>query len=104
VYAFCGLALGYLDGDSVYSFRGRHLGWWEDGWIFDHHGARALFTEAAVVDHSLMEALAGLELQRLQVAHAGGDQCLDPQRYCSAEGGGTGRRAPVADGTRSSSA
>jgi hypothetical protein len=48
VYAFCGLLLGYLDGDSVYSFRGRHLGWWEDGWVFDHHGARALFTEAAV--------------------------------------------------------
>jgi hypothetical protein len=48
VYAFYGVPLAYLDGDSVYSFSGRHLGWLADGWIFDHHGARALFTDAAV--------------------------------------------------------
>jgi hypothetical protein len=47
LYAFSGAALAYLDGDSVYSFDGRHLGWWSRGWVCDHHGASVFFTEAA---------------------------------------------------------
>src|SRR5438105_1586124 len=43
LYGFDGTALAYLDGDSVYAFHGEHLGWWDRGWVRDHHGACALF-------------------------------------------------------------
>ncbi|HEX8112840.1 MAG TPA: hypothetical protein VF516_34150 [Kofleriaceae bacterium] len=48
VYAFHGAPLAYIDGDSVYAFDGEHLGWWDQGWVRDHHGACAFFTEGAV--------------------------------------------------------
>ncbi|HEU4734301.1 MAG TPA: hypothetical protein VFT22_40695 [Kofleriaceae bacterium] len=48
LYAFNGVPLGYLDGDSVFAFDGQHLGWWDHGWVRDHHGAWALFTELAM--------------------------------------------------------
>lgn len=48
VYEFGGLPLAYLDGDSVYAFDGRHLGWWSHGWVRDHQGAWVFFTENAV--------------------------------------------------------
>lgn len=48
LYAFHGAALAYLEGDSVYAFNGQHLGWWDHGWVRDHHGAWVLFTENAV--------------------------------------------------------
>lgn len=47
VYAFSGQPLAYLEGDSVFAFDGRHLGWWDRGWIRDHHGTCVAFTEAA---------------------------------------------------------
>ncbi|HET7506174.1 MAG TPA: hypothetical protein VFK02_34380 [Kofleriaceae bacterium] len=47
VYAFTGLPLAYLDGDSVFAFDGQHLGWWDRGWVRDHHGAWVFFTEIA---------------------------------------------------------
>jgi len=46
IYAFSGMPLAYLDDDSVYSFGGQHLGWWDRAWIRDHHGAWVFFTEA----------------------------------------------------------
>jgi hypothetical protein len=48
VYAFSGHPLAYLEGDSVFTYDGQHLGWWDRGWIRDHHGACVLFTEAAI--------------------------------------------------------
>ncbi len=47
VYEFNGLALAYLEDDSVYAFDGQHLGWWERGWVRDHKGACVFFTDAA---------------------------------------------------------
>lgn len=48
IYSFGGVALAYLEGDSVYAFNGQHLGWWDRGWVRDHHGAWVLFTEIAI--------------------------------------------------------
>jgi hypothetical protein len=31
----------------VYAFDGQHLGWWQRGWVRDHHGAWVFFTDAA---------------------------------------------------------
>src|SRR5215831_14356200 len=56
IYAFSGLPLAYLDGDSVYAFDGQHLGWWERGWVRDHQGAWVFFTDSAVVDGPPMPA------------------------------------------------
>jgi len=48
VYAFSGLPLAYVEGDSVYAFDGQHLGWWDRGWVRDHQGAWVFFTESAI--------------------------------------------------------
>ena len=53
IYAFTGHPVAYLEGDSVYAFNGQHLGWWDRGWIRDHHGGCALFTDAAIGGPSL---------------------------------------------------
>jgi hypothetical protein len=45
IYLFSGEAVGYLDGDSVFSYTGVHLGWFEDDWIRDHSGNCAFFTD-----------------------------------------------------------
>lgn len=46
----CGLEgenLAFVDGDSVYDWYGKHVGWWQDGYIRDDNGAIAMFTEEA---------------------------------------------------------
>lgn len=48
IFNFGGAPVAYLDGDSVYSFSGTHLGWCADGWIRDYDGACVYFTEGAV--------------------------------------------------------
>jgi glutaredoxin len=45
IYLFSGEAVGYLDGDSVFSYLGVHLGWFEDNWIRDHSGNCVFFTD-----------------------------------------------------------
>jgi hypothetical protein len=45
IYAFSGVPLAYLDGDSVFGFDGQHLGWWDRGWVRDHQGAWVFFTD-----------------------------------------------------------
>jgi hypothetical protein len=47
LFSFQGLALGYLDGDSVFNFQGRHIGWHAHGWIWDHSGCAVLFSNSA---------------------------------------------------------
>ena len=47
IYAFSGVPVAYLEGDSVWAFDGRHLGWWHAGWILDHDGAAVAFTDMA---------------------------------------------------------
>jgi hypothetical protein len=47
IYSFTGVALAYVEDDSVYGYDGRHLGWWDGGWIRDHDGVLVFFTELA---------------------------------------------------------
>jgi len=44
IYYFNGKPVAHIDGNSIYSFSGRHLGWYIDGWIIDHIGGHVLFT------------------------------------------------------------
>ncbi len=45
IYLFDGTPVAYLNGNTVYSFRGKHLGWFEDGWVRDLNGRCSFFTE-----------------------------------------------------------
>ena len=38
IYLFSGKPVAYIDGSSVYSYSGRHLGWFDEGWIRDNSG------------------------------------------------------------------
>lgn len=48
IYLFSGKPVAYCVDNAIYSFGGRHMGWFENGWIRDLHGACAFFTENAV--------------------------------------------------------
>ena len=45
IYLFTGEPVAYIYDDSVYSFTGRHIGWFTEGWITDDIGRYVLFTE-----------------------------------------------------------
>jgi len=47
IYTFPGKPVAYLDGNVVYSFCGKHLGWFENGWIRDTKGKCVFFTKGA---------------------------------------------------------
>lgn len=47
IYLFNGQPIAYLSGDAVYSYNGKHLGWFEKGWIRDKKGYCVFFTENA---------------------------------------------------------
>lgn len=38
IYLWGGKPVAYLDGEDVYGFNGKHLGWFLEGAIFDHKG------------------------------------------------------------------
>jgi len=42
-----GIHLAFIEGDSVYAWDGRHIGWWLNGCVRDASGAVAVFTQDA---------------------------------------------------------
>jgi hypothetical protein len=49
IFLYRGEPAAYFEGDCVYSYSGRHLGWRHDGWIIDHDGNYYLFSEQAQI-------------------------------------------------------
>ena len=47
IYLFSGKPVAYLSGTAVYTFAGRHIGWFDNGWIRDLGGYAVFFTSAA---------------------------------------------------------
>lgn len=47
IYLYSGRPVAYLRDDSVFAYSGRHLGWFQDGWIRDHKGNTVFFTNGA---------------------------------------------------------
>ena len=43
IYLWSGEPVTYLDGENIYGFNGKHLGWFEEGIIWDHEGNRVGF-------------------------------------------------------------
>lgn len=47
IYLWGGQPVAYLHDDKVYSFDGRFLGWFENGWLYDKTNSPALFMDGA---------------------------------------------------------
>lgn len=47
VYLWNGKPVGYLVDGKVYSFTGRQLGWFDNGWLYDRLNRPALFSADA---------------------------------------------------------
>ena len=47
LYLWNGKPVGYVDDDRIYSYRGRLLGWFLNGWVYDRSNRPALFSAAA---------------------------------------------------------
>ena len=47
IFLYSGQAVAYFEGDCLYAYSGRHLGWRHRGWIIDHDGDCVLFSEQA---------------------------------------------------------
>jgi hypothetical protein len=47
IYLWGGRPVAFLSDDRVYSFSGRFVGWFWDGWIRDRYGDCVLFTSEA---------------------------------------------------------
>lgn len=47
IFLFTGECVGYIFEDSIFSFDGRHLGFFRDGWVRDNNGKCVLFIRSA---------------------------------------------------------
>lgn len=47
IYLFNGKPVAWISGTSVYSFSGTHLGFYENGWIYDNNGYCVYYTQKA---------------------------------------------------------
>lgn len=45
IYMFSGEPVAYIADEAVFSFDGKHLGWFENGWLRDLNGNCVFFTE-----------------------------------------------------------
>ena len=61
IYLWGGKPVAYLDGTNIYGFNGNHIGWLEEGIIFDHDGNVAGFIKGAVNEPTQFESLKGLK-------------------------------------------
>lgn len=61
VYLWKGAPVAYLEGQSIYGFNGKHLGWFKEGIIWDHEGYAVGFIEGAVNKLTKLERLKGLQ-------------------------------------------
>lgn len=45
IFLWDGTPVAYLDNEDIYGFNGKHLGWFEDGIIWNHNGERNGFNK-----------------------------------------------------------
>lgn len=61
IYLWGGKPVAYLDGTNIYGFNGKHIGWCEEGIIWDHDGNGVGFIKGAVDKLTKLESLKGLK-------------------------------------------
>lgn len=47
IFLFSGHAVAFINGNSIYDYSGRHLGWFRYGWVQENAGRYVYFTEKA---------------------------------------------------------
>ena len=47
IFLFDGRPVAWISEDSIYAYSGKHLGFFQDGWIRDHHGKAVFFIHGA---------------------------------------------------------
>lgn len=71
VYLWDGTPAAYIDGDAVYAYSGRLIGWSRDGWISNEAGGRLLFE---------FDAVGGPEKPRRQTKTTAGPRGTKPAK------------------------
>lgn len=61
VYLWDGQPVAYVDGQSLYGFNGRHLGWLKNRVVVDHDGYAVGFTESVIRRRTRVERIKGLK-------------------------------------------
>ncbi len=62
IYSFSGVPLAYIDDKkNIYGFNGKHLGWFEDGIVWDHQGQRVGFTSKTCPTFTKFEPFKGFK-------------------------------------------
>jgi hypothetical protein len=47
IYLFSGKPVAYLSDESLYSYSGKYIGSFDEGWVLDKNGKRVFFTDIA---------------------------------------------------------
>jgi hypothetical protein len=61
VFMWSGLPVAYISGTNIYGFNGKHLGWINQGIIYDHGGYGVGFFKNATTTLTQLESLKGLK-------------------------------------------
>lgn len=61
IYLWEGDPVAYLDGQSIYGFNGKHLGWLKRGIVRDNNGYTVGFMEGAINMHTKFERFKGFQ-------------------------------------------
>ncbi|MDP2721159.1 MAG: hypothetical protein Q8O72_00260 [Bacteroidales bacterium] len=55
IFLWDGTPVAYLDKENIYGFNGKHLGWFEDGIVWNHNGEKNGFTKKSLPVFSKFE-------------------------------------------------
>jgi len=67
LYLWSGTPCAYLVSESIYGFNGKHIGWFRDAVVYDHHGYVVAATSGTFLRVVKIAPLKGLkELQPLR--------------------------------------
>lgn len=61
IYLWGGKPVAYLDGKNIFGYNGSHLGWLEEGILWDHDGYAVGFIKGAVNKLTALEGMKGLK-------------------------------------------
>ncbi len=61
VFMWSGLPVAYISGTNIYGFNGKHLGWINQGILYDHEGYGVGFFKNATTTLTQLESLKGLK-------------------------------------------
>jgi len=61
IYLWSGKPCAYLDGENIYGFNGKHLGWFHSGIVYDHDGYAVAGVASAFLSPVQLVPLKGLK-------------------------------------------